>query len=73
MLRGVREEIVDVAFSIGAKAHNRFLVVCRAISQREASHRGRRALAWLAIARTGAWKRRRAGGALPRVDQFLIQ
>lgn len=54
LLRGVHEEIVDVAFSIGAKAHNIFLVVHYLISQREALHMCCRALAWLAIASVGA-------------------
>lgn len=50
LLCRVHEEIVDVAFSIGAKAHNIFLVVHYLISQQEASHMCCRALAWLAIA-----------------------
>ena len=54
LLREVLEEIVDVAFSIGAKAHNIFLIVHCLISQREASHMCCRALAWLAITRIGA-------------------
>lgn len=54
LLRRVHEGIVDVAFSIGAKAHNIFLVVHYLISLWEASHVCCRALAWLAIASSGA-------------------
>lgn len=73
LLRGVHEEIVDVAFPRGAKAQDIFLIARCPIRQQKASHMCCRVSAWLALAVIRAWNQWWVADALPSVSQFLIQ
>lgn len=50
LLHGVNEEIADVAFPLGAKAHHTFLIVYYLRRHQKALHTCCRASAWLAVA-----------------------